>query len=292
MNKFIVIILISLSSLCQAQDFYVKDSANIITVNIPHKFKSYTYNQFSLTDTSLIVSSEREKFDLIIRNPETNKNVVLLFPPTKPKIRGKEIYQMESGEAAVFVVSADQTYFLSSNQNISFDFVVDEFGDLVDFKELPPGENFYLSPGRTYGFKFLPDTIGSMEINLSLYKDGTCIETKKIPVYVSPKDIELKTETIIEGLGFEKQIHYKIISSFPLASTLNLSLRLKIETNGFSENLVIENICFKKNTRECSGMVKKVFKGRLPRSMTISKTQLEIIQKENNANYHINITNL
>lgn len=293
MNKLIIILFITFTSFCHAQSFYVKDSADIITVNVPFPFKAYTFSQYSLTDTSIIISSDRKDFDLIVRNPHTDKNLTLVFPPSdKPRIRGKEFYQLKIGEPVIFVISADQTYFLSSSQKISFGFIVDEFGDLVEFKKIPAGENFFLSPGRTYGFEFFPAALGNTNVELNLYKNNQIVETKKFPVLVNPNDIELRVETNIEHLRFEKRIHYKILPSSPPLADLELSITLEVETNGFHEFINIEHLFFQKGSPEFSGFITKNIKGRQPRSMSVKKIDMQILPETSNTNYHFKTINL
>lgn len=290
MKLIFIIIAISLSYHCQAQEFTVTDSSDIVTINIPKTLKAYTYNHFKLTDSSLIITTPKKKLDVIIRDPNKEKNMFLFFPETTPNIKGKNYYDVKTGEPVIFTVRADDSYLLTSNKLIAFHFIVDEYGNLQELTNIPEGKQFQLSPDRIYGFKYIPQRIGNttLEVNLSL--NNQKIETKEFPIFTSPCPIQLKAEAKIEDSGYN--IKYKVLSTSPIPDNLVFSLCLKIEINGFYSTIRTGDITFIKGKTEYNGVFRQSIRGRYPKSYSVIGTDLEIISVEDNVNYKYNISNL
>lgn len=271
----------------KAQEFYMKDSGDLVTVNIPKKFKAYTYNKYTLTDTSLVITSRRDSLDLFIRDVRNNKTVKFIFSESivgPVRIKGKEFYNPKVGQPALFSVTSDDDYILLSDKKINFQFIIDESGELVKNRNLPESNNFLLHKNYSYGFGYTSGKVGYQPIKLRLINDSAIVEIKEIPVTFEKADIYLTANVQISTKNFNREILFTITSSAPILSDIELEGAIELEINGFRETIDIA-IKMANNTSKAEYVFVKSISGRQPRSFSVKNIILTTKHFYPQANY-------
>lgn len=285
MKSLTILVLLMLVIKAEGQLITVLDSVSHIRAEIPKKYKIYTYSEYSENDSSFTISTTRDKFDLIIREPKNEKNYIITLPQIKNRIKGKESYNLKTGESAIFTVIPDKNCILEANKAIALELMIDENGSILSTSPTPLTKRFDLSGLKIYCFRYTPLLPGTDDLQVKILQDTTKIESKIFPLQIRPNKINIHADTKISEYDFEKIINYRIISSIPVLSALDITLVLNVKVNNINEKIEVKNILFQKGTKVCSGIIKRTFPGRIPRNFSVTEAQIRINSEQHNAIY-------
>lgn len=270
----------------------IQNDGDKITTYIPNSlFKAYTYNRYTITDTTTIITATRDSFDLILRDIKNNRSLTLILPENSSKrIRSQKHYKLQTGQPVILTINTtDRDYALESNLPLMFDFIGTELGTFEKTYNQKACRYFILHKNRSYGLKYISDTPGSENLVLNLLDHNwSILESKTIPITYTKANIQLYTTTSVSDSSFNKVIRYKVHSSVPVLSDIYFSLEMEIKVNGFTEWITMDNLLLKKSFSELSGEIIKEIKGRYPKSFIVKKVNLLLKEYDkNNADYQV-----
>ncbi|GEM_PF-6304209 len=253
-----------------SQDFSVKRNNDSISVEIFHPLQGYTYNKYTQTDSSLIISTTLKKIDLIIADFKRDRRFFFNFQdtPERINIHPQETIGGEPGIFSINLLHTRDTCTLRTNHECILSQIISPTG-ICPTEEIVFKDSIFLKPGQFYLFKIKPEKVMELSLHLQLKQNHSTIEEKECMLSFRKATIQL--ESFITGVStskFSKEITYSIKTSQPIISPLSLEILIHVVENN-KPGIIRDHVTLEKGIKQIDIKLSKKYKGRLPRNFDI-----------------------
>lgn len=271
------------------QEFLVKDSAGMIKIEIPRQYKAYTYNKYTLTDSSMIIRSVRDSIDLIIADFRNNKRIYFSFLNTNTSfVRAKDKYTISTTTPGTFSIFSpeDITLTIESKLSLKNNLIIDHKGTLSECRDTTLPKNKVIAGNHVYGYQFSTLSPGYYPLTIKLSKSGKLIEERIIPVIVEKAKVELMASYQLSEDNFQKMIEYVIAISPKNPVDIKLTICIELQIDGEKE-VLSERIMIPSGIQRYSGKLVKHFHRRLPKIFQVKNILINDIFQHPNIDFVI-----
>lgn len=218
-----------------AQSFFVASKSDTTIVEVPLPLKAYTYNQFVMTDSSLIVTAPNDELDIIIADFKQDKRYYLNFTRHQhifTQDQEHEINDRASVGIDLTQTNSKHTLYVSNNTSWYYHQAIGTNGIQTHDRKFV--DTIALEPKQYHIIQCTSHCPGIYPVHVQLTKGkNTIVETKNITLTLHKAHIQLKCFLQnITNQHYSKEIHYTIQTSKPLPAPIEIEITLHIKIDG------------------------------------------------------------
>ena len=245
-----VLLIIASHSIGWAQTFSVIPRRDSTIVEVPFPLKTYTYNKFFITDTSLIVIAPAHKLDVIIADFKQDKRYYLNFVTPYQYIfcQNQELEITDKASVGIDLTQSTSDHVVHLPENVSW-YYHQAFGENgIEVHNDILSDSIHLAPRMYHVLQCSANRPGMYPINVILKKEK--------------KTVEIKNQ------NYSKEVHYKIQTSKPIPTSARLQVTLNLLINGKKE-IIKDSVILAPKSITTDKIVYLPFSGRYPRIYSV-----------------------
>lgn len=212
------LLLINCCSKIQAQAFSINQKKDSTVIEVSFPLKAYTYNQFAITDSSIIVSSPTGELDVIVADFTRDKRYYLNFITPQQYIFAKS-QELEICDKASIGIDLSQTtkqhiLYLPNNTTWIYH---QSLGEEITTYDRIISDSIVLDPRLYHILQATTDQPKEYPISIQLKQNDYLVENKEIKLTYNKANIKFTcTLEEIKNQSYSQEIYYSIESSKPL----------------------------------------------------------------------------
>ena len=266
-----VLLIIASHSIGWAQTFSVIPRRDSTIVEVPFPLKTYTYNKFFITDTSLIVIAPAHKLDVIIADFKQDKRYYLNFVTPYQYIfcQNQELEITDKASVGIDLTQSTSDHVVHLPEKVSW-YYHQAFGENgIEVHNDILSDSIHLAPRMYHVLQCSANRPGMYPINVILKKEKKTVEIKNITLTFLKANIKfICTLDEIKNQNYSKEVHYKIQTSKPIPTSARLQVTLNLLINGKKE-IIKDSVILAPKSITTDKIVYLPFSGRYPRIYSV-----------------------